>query len=81
MTSVKTIKDVDDETWSHFKSLAAKNQMKMGYFFKAIVSDYETRARDVWDDILGGEKTITDREAREMKLEIKKMRKESWFRV
>lgn len=81
MTAVKTIKDVDDETWSHFKSLASRNNMKMGPFFSTMVRDYESKSRTVWDRILKGEKLLTDREAKEMHKEIKTFRKEYGFRV
>ena len=81
MTSVKTIKDVDDATWSHFKSLAARSNMKMGAFFKTMIHEYDSKSNNVWNRILGGEKLLTDKEARRMHQEVKKLRKEYGFRI
>ncbi|MBI2142326.1 hypothetical protein HYU15_02445 [Candidatus Woesearchaeota archaeon] len=40
MSSVKTIKDVDESAWSEFKGIAARNKLKMGQLFGKMVEDY-----------------------------------------
>ena len=37
----KCIKDVDEETWKDFKSLAIKNNMKMSILLKIMVNEFE----------------------------------------
>ena len=39
METVKTIKGVNEETWQEFKSMAARNNVKMGRFFEEIVEE------------------------------------------
>ena len=80
MTEVKTIKDVDAQTWAEFKSLAAKNKLKLGIFFKIILKEYEKTAKVFWKDILEGEKILSDKEADEIEDTVKRIRKERGFR-
>lgn len=80
MVNVKTIKDVDEETWSEFKSLAARNKLKMGTFFKLIIKEHEKSSQGFWENLLKGEKIFTDKEAEEMKETVKKIRNEYGFR-
>ena len=44
MSEVKTIKDIDNETWHEFKDLAAQNNVKMGLLFKSMVHNYKKNA-------------------------------------
>lgn len=76
----RTIKGVSEEKWILFKTLAAKNNEPMGKTFEIIVESYTKNTNDVWDRILNGGKTLTDKETDEMKKELKKMRKEKGFR-
>lgn len=80
MAEVKTIKDIDEETWAEFKSLAAKNKLKLGIFFKMILKEYEKNNRDFWDRILNGEKILSDEEAEDMEKIVKKIRNERDWR-
>ena len=81
MGEVKTIKDVDDATWSSFKSLAAKHKLKMGTFFSTIVSTYEKSAKDAWNGILEKKAILTPQEAEELEKTIRAVRKEYGFRT
>ena len=81
MTEVKTIKDIDDDTWARFKSLAAKNHSKLGEFFKIILNEYEKDSGNFWKEILSRKPTSTDEEAEEMHRIVKKLRKEKGYRI
>ena len=81
MSSVKTIKEVDEGVWGRFKGLAARSNLKMGVFFKVLIDGYESNARDSWDRILNSPKLLSDKEAKEMHREIKALRKEYGFRI
>ena len=80
MSSVKTIKGVDEETWSEFKSLAAKDKVKMGRLFEKMVVEYKKKSNEFWSDILKGPRIISDGEAKIMEEAAKKIRKEYGFR-
>lgn len=80
MAIVKTIKGVEEEVWSEFKSLAARDGVKMGKLFEKMVAEYRKKSTSFWDDILKGPKTITNEEARAMEETIGKLRKEHGFR-
>ncbi|PIN75037.1 hypothetical protein COV18_04735 [Candidatus Woesearchaeota archaeon CG10_big_fil_rev_8_21_14_0_10_37_12] len=81
MTEVKTIKDVDEQAWAEFKSLAAKNNVKMGVFFKTMLNEYKKSTNTFWERILNGEKILSDKEADEMEKVVVAVRKEHGFRV
>ena len=81
MAEVKTIKDIDEETWAEFKSLAAKNRVNLGVFFKMVLKEYEKNSELFWDKVLSVEKIWSDEEAEDMEKIAKKVRKErSWRR-
>ncbi|MEK6893790.1 MAG: hypothetical protein AABX07_06340, partial [Nanoarchaeota archaeon] len=48
--------------------------------FEVIIEDYSKKDDSLWNLILGGEKTISDKEAKKMNETLKKMRKEKGFR-
>ena len=77
----KSIKDIDDQTWLEFKSLAAKYNLKHGEFFKMLLKDYEKDRQEFWNKILNGEKILDDDEANELLKLIMKGRKEYGFRL
>jgi len=77
---VKTIKDVDEETWREFKAIAAKNNVKMSSLLKIMIKEFEKNSKDFWNEILNGEKLMSDKEAEEMKILTIKLRKEKGFR-
>ena len=80
MPKVKTIKGVDEESWSEFKSIAAKNKMKMGKLFETMVEDYKGKVDNFWDKILEGPPLLSKEEADAMLGIVKKMRSEYGFR-
>ncbi|MBI4141625.1 hypothetical protein HY484_01730 [Candidatus Woesearchaeota archaeon] len=81
MTEVKTIKDVDDETWLTFKTFAAKNDLKLGLFFKTMLTEYEKTTKTFWKEILAGKKILSDEEAEELEKTTTHVRKEYGFRT
>ena len=80
MENVKTIKGVDRETWLLFKEIAAKKGMKMGDLFESMVKEQSKRSGEFWNEVLSGEKRISDKEAEDMLKIVKKLRKERGFR-
>jgi len=76
----KCIKDIDEETWKEFKSLAAKNNLKMAALLKILIKNFEKNNKDFWENILNNEKVLSDREADDMEKIINNNRKEEGFR-
>ncbi|HLC88544.1 MAG TPA: hypothetical protein VJG49_00765 [Candidatus Nanoarchaeia archaeon] len=81
MTEVKTIKDVDEDTWAEFKGYAARNKVKLGTFFKTLVTNYEKENASFWGKVLKGEKILSDKEAIGMEETSARIRKEPGFRT
>ncbi|MBI2128756.1 hypothetical protein HYU07_00810 [Candidatus Woesearchaeota archaeon] len=81
MGEVKTIKGVDADSWSFFKSIAAKNNMKMGKLFENMVEAYKEKSSNAWDKILNPGYKISEKEAAYMKKAIRKIRKDIGFRA
>ena len=75
------MKGVSEETWAEFKGLAVKNTLKTGEFFEKLITTYREDSQLFWDDVLKGERIISDKEAELLFLESKKLRKERGFRV
>lgn len=80
MAEVKTIKGIDEDTWSSFKSYAAKNNMKMGKLFEKMVNEYSEKSEEFWSDILSGEKILSDNEADDMNKIVCRSRQDKGFR-
>ena len=80
MSKIRTIKGVDKETWMEFKNMAERNNLKLGTFFKMLVKEHNTNSKNFWENLLEGEKIFSDKEAKEMKEVIKKVRNEYGFR-
>ncbi len=76
----KCIKNVDEETWKDFRALAIKNNIKMSILLKIMVNEFEKNNRKFWNEILNHKKTLTDEEANDIEIIVKKMRKERGFR-
>jgi len=77
---VKTIKDVDEETWRKLKMLSAEEDVRIGRLIENITDSYIKNKNDVWEKILNPGKILSDSEAKEMKIVVKRMRKERGFR-
>ena len=80
MPTVKTIKDVSEEDWLEFKSIAASNKMKMGKLFGRMVEEYKEKSNKFWDEILKGPAMLSKEEADAMIDSVKKIRNEYGFR-
>tara|TARA_Y100000310_G_scaffold344857_1_gene460046 strand:+ start:4276 stop:4518 length:243 start_codon:yes stop_codon:yes gene_type:complete len=78
--SIKTIKGIDEYTWSKFKSLAARDNLKMGSLFARMVDDYDRHCEEFWDKILNTPKNLSDKEAEAMLKTVKKLRSDYGFR-
>jgi len=78
---VKTIKGIDEDTWSSFKSVAAKNKMKTGEMFKVLLKEYEKKSNSVWDVILSHKPILSKKQYEEFETTIKELRKEQGWRV
>ncbi len=81
MSEVKTLKDIDDATWAAFKSQAAKNNLKLGAFFKQLMGEYEKESKTFWEKMLRGERMLGDKEAEEFRAVTRRARKEYGFRT
>ncbi len=44
--ALKTIKNVDDETWHKFKVLSVKNHIPMGKLLKKMIYTYESDSKE-----------------------------------
>jgi len=80
MPTVKTIKNVNEEAWLEFKSIAAKNKMKMGKLFEDMVEEYKKKTKEFWNDILKGPPLLSEEEAKGMEKTVKGLREEYGFR-
>ncbi len=76
----KCIKNVDEDTWKDFKTLALKNNMKMSILLKIMVNEFEKNSKDLWKEILSRKKSLTNEEANDIEKIVKSMRKERGFR-
>lgn len=77
---IRTIKDVDEETWKMLKEMASKRRLKMGTMLKEITTEYKKRPSDSWDKILYAKPILTKKEAVAMLKTIDGLRKESGYR-
>ncbi len=76
---IKTIKDVDEETWRILKDLSSKRKLKMGSVLKYAVREYAKKAGKR-AGIIPSKPILTDKEAEEMLRLVQRMRKESGYR-
>ncbi len=77
---IKTIKDVDEETWKIFKEMANKRRLKMGGLLREMVKEYRVKPSDTWNKVLNAKPILTNSEARDIKKIISKVRHEHGFR-
>lgn len=78
---LKTIKNVDEESWHRFKMLALRHRMAMGQLLQKMIKEYEAKAKMTWKEILEGEKILSDKEAESLLEHTSKLRKEYGFRT
>ena len=75
------MKGVRRDKWLKFKELATKKGITMGNLFENMIEVYSKRSDEFWDEILSGEKRISDKEAKEMHKIVRGLRKEKGFRI
>ena len=78
--ALKTLKNINEKKWYKLKNLAVRNRTSMGSLLSDMVDNYDTRPKEVWNNILYGEKLLSDKEAKEMHEHVAKLRKEYGFR-
>lgn len=79
--ALKTIKNVDEETWYRFKTLAVKNRINMGKLLEKMIREYESKSDKFWKEVLECDKILSDKEAKELLQNTDKLRKEHGFRL
>ena len=77
---IRSIKDVDEETWKEFKALAAKNNLKMSLLLRMMINNFDKDSRDFWKNVLNRKKNLTEEEADKMMRITIESRKEKGFR-
>ena len=78
--ALKTIKNVDEETWHRFKMLSVKNKTPMGILLKKMISNYELESRNFWKNVLSGEKILSEKDVAEIKEDTKWIKEDWGFR-
>ena len=79
---IRSIKNVDDETWRRFKALAVAKGVGMAILLKNMVDNFEKSEKEnSWDFILKGEKLLSESEATEFSKVSSELRKEKGFRI
>jgi len=77
---IRTIKNVDDETWKQLKEMARRRRLKMGALLKEIAMEYKKRPSDSWNNILNVRPILAKEQAEAMLKMVVKIRKESGYR-
>jgi len=77
---LKTIKNVDDETWHRFKVLSIKNRIPMGNLLKKMIASYESESEQFWKTVLSGKQILSGEDIKEMKKDIAWIREEYGYR-
>jgi len=77
---VRTIKDVDEETWRTIREISRREKLKMGTLLKEIVNEYKSKRSSAWERILNTKPFLTEKEAAGMLRTVKKLRKEAGYR-
>lgn len=75
---VRSIRDVDEETWKAMKRLAEKKRIKMGLLLKMLVREYE---KVETKELIPKKPILSEEEATELKNFLREMRKEHGFRA
>ena len=80
MANLRTIRNVDDDTWKELKGLSKRYRLPIGRFLSKMIDGYKNKADEQWDRILSSGKILSDKEADEMQKIVVRMRKEYGFR-
>jgi len=76
----RSIKNVDEETWKKFKTMADKNNINMSDLLKIMIKKFEKESEKFWNEILNGQKNLSEDEAEKMMGIVRESRKEYGFR-
>jgi hypothetical protein len=79
--TVKTVRNIKEETWQEIKTEAAKRSMNMNDYFDHMLKSSKKYEKLIWDHVLHPPKNLTNKEAEEMKKHVKKLRSEKGFRI
>ena len=77
---VRTIKNVDDETWKALKEMASRRKLRMGSMLREIAKEYKRKPSDAWERILNAKPILSESEAENMLRTVEKIRKERGYR-
>ena len=77
---VRTVKDVDEETWRIFKESASRRNMKIGVLLRHLARDYERTELKSFSSFVPKIPILSEAEARELENTTKAIRKEHGFR-
>jgi len=77
---VRTIKNVDDETWKIFKQAAAKKNVKIGTLLRYVAKELEKSELKTLSSYIPKNPILSEAEARELEQRVKEIRKEYGFR-
>lgn len=78
--TVRTIKDVDEETWKMIREIARREKLKMGFLLKEMIKEYKWKPSASWNKILNTKPILTKKEAEAMLRTVTKLRKEYGYR-
>jgi|APSaa5957512622_1039677.scaffolds.fasta_scaffold02473_5 hypothetical protein len=78
---VRTIKNVDAETWKKFKVLAVREGVSMSVLLRGLVNSYDRKKSSVWGKVFDKDNKLKYGEAEDLEKISKKLRKERGFRV
>jgi len=78
---IKTIKNIDEQTWKNFKVLSTKMGISMGILLKIMTKEFEKNNEKFWNSIFDKEKYLSNKEAEEISKLSKNLRKEKGFRI
>ena len=70
------IKNINDESWRMFKSESVKHDMRVGEFFSILVEEHKERCnKSTLKDLLFSKKTLTEKDAKNIKESMREFRK------
>ena len=52
MPKLRTIRNIDEATWTELKSLAVRNKVPIGVIIERVVKSYRKNSEDNWPKIL-----------------------------
>jgi len=79
MESIRTVKNVDEETWNELKVISKRNKINIGKMIKLIVNEHKSK-NNFWNRVLNNKKILSDAEAEAIMESVKESRKEKGFR-